>query len=196
MDRKVLFLAAACWLAPAFAHADPRGDLLHAFGQCAAMTDAPQRLACYDRLAPQLRAMNQAPANVASAPQPPTKEERRSRFGFDYVFGGGENKPQTTPQQFGEERVEKSPRQLAEAKKEEVNSITARVMRFKQSMDRKFVVYLDNGQVWEQLPSDSGVAHFSRPPRASTVTIARAILGSYSMTVSDNSSLFKVKRIK
>jgi hypothetical protein len=193
MDRKALPLAAVFALSPLIAHAEPGDALLRGLRNCAALTDAAERLACYDRLAPQF----QSPAQTAAAPPPePTKEEKESWFGLDTLFGGGEGKPQTTPQQFGEERVEKTPEQVEESKKEEIDSITAKLSDYATNAYGKFIVFLDNGQVWAQLQADSGKAHFVKNPKDVTVTIERAFLGSYSMTISDNVKLFKVKRLK
>ncbi len=156
---------------------------------------APERLACYDNLAPQFQP---SPQTAEAPPAPPhrTKEQKESWFGLDNLFGGGEDKPQTTPRQFGEERVEKAPEQAEEAKKDEVESITAKLTDYAKNSFGKFIVFLDNGQVWAQIPADTGKAHFAKDPKDNTVTIERAFLGSYSMTISGNTKLFKVKRLK
>lgn len=193
MDRKALPLAFVFALAPMLAHAEPGDALLRGLRNCTGLTDAAERLACYDRLAPQF----QPPAQTAAAPPPPpTKEEKESWFGLNNLFGGGEEKPQTKPEQFGEERVEKTPEQVEEAKKDEIDSLTAKLSDYAINSFGKFIVFLDNGQVWTQLQADSGKAHFAKNPKDVTVTIERAFLGSYSMTISDNVKLFKVKRLK
>lgn len=191
MDRKALPLAVVFALSPLCAHAQPSDALLRGLRNCASLTDAAERLSCYDRLAPQF----QPPARAAAAP-PPTKEEKESWFGLNNLFGGGEEKPQTKPEQFGEERVEKTPDQIQEAKKEEIDSITAKLSDYATNAYGKFIVFLDNGQVWAQLQADSGKAHFAKNPKEVTVTIERAFMGSYSMTISDNVKLFKVRRLK
>jgi hypothetical protein len=191
MDRKAFLAAAAFVLSPVLAHAQPSDNLLRGLRRCAALTAAADRLACYDRLASQF----QPPAQTAVAPSP-TKEEKESWFGLDNLFGGGEEKPQTAPQQFGEERIEKTPDQIEQEKKEEIDSITAKLSDYATNAYGKFIVFLDNGQVWAQLQADSGKAHFAKNPKDVTVTIERAFLGSYSMTISDNVRLFKVRRVK
>lgn len=185
MNRTACGLVAALCLAPNLAHAAPQDSLLHALADCAGMADAAARLACYDRLAPQFR-----------PPAPPTRAEKESWFGLDTLFGGGEDKPQATPQAFGEERIPKTPEQRAEAEKQSVDSITAKLSDYAKNAAGKFIVFLDNGQVWSQLSSDSGKASFAKAPKDNTVTIERAFLGSYSMTISNNTKLFKVKRLK
>ncbi len=192
MDRKALPLAIVFALSPLCAHAEPGDNLLRSLRNCATLTDAPARLACYDRLAPQF----QPQAQTAAPAPPPTKEEKESWFGLSNLLGGGEEKPQAKPEQFGEERIEKTPEQLEEAKKDEIDSITAKLSDYATNAYGKFIVFLDNGQVWTQLQADSGKAHFARNPKDVTVTVERAFLGSYSMTISDNVKMFKVKRLK
>ena len=197
MDRNALFLALSLGLMPSLAHADPRDALLLSLGRCAALADAPQRRACYDRLAPRLQAQIATPAKVAAAPPPPpTKEEKESWFGLDNLFGGGEDKPQKTPQEFGEERIEKTPEQEAKVEQEEIDNITARLTDYAKNPYGKFTVFLDNGQIWQQLSADTGEAHFDKVPSHNKVKIERAFLGSYSMTISNNTKLFKVRRVK
>lgn len=185
MIRNVCALVAALGFAPCLAQAAPPDGLMHALAQCAAIAQGGARLACYDRLAPQFR-----------PPTPPTQAEKEGWFGLDNLFGGGEDKPQPTPQAFGEERIPKTPEQQAESEKQTLDSISAKLNDYAKNAAGKFIVFLDNGQVWSQLSSDSGKASFAKTPRDNTVTIERAFLGSYSMTISNNTKLFKVKRLK
>ncbi len=151
MNRNALLLATTFCLIPVLANAEPRAALLKALGECATIAEAPERLSCYDKLAPQF----QAPAQTAEAPPappaPPTKEQKESWFGLDNLFGGGEGKPQATPEQFGEERIEKPPGKVEEAKEEQVESITAKLSDYAKNSFGKFIVFLDNGQVWQQI---------------------------------------------
>jgi hypothetical protein len=56
------------------------------------------------------------------------------------------------------------------------------------------VVFLDNGQIWQQLQGESEHANFSRS--GDTVTISRGFIGSYNLQINDSHKVFKVKRIK
>jgi hypothetical protein len=194
MDRKALVLTAAFCLVPTLALSDGRDDLIKALRYCAALTDAPSRLACYDRLAPQFAAPT--PQAATAPPAPPSKQEKESWFGLDDLFGGGEEKPQATPQQFGEETVRKTPEQAEQAKQEEIDSITAHLANYALDPYGRFTVFLDNGQIWAQLQGDSDRARFPKNLKAVTVTIERAIFGSYSMSIAGNHTVFKVKRLK
>ncbi len=174
--------------------ADPREDVLDAMGKCAAVTDNTARLDCYDAAAPRLRDVLNVPPPVLSTP--PTKDQEKSWFGFnlDGLFGGPAQ-VQTTPQQFGSEKTPEV-QQKVESAQQEVDRITAGVTEYSFTLDKKFIVFLDNGQVWRQLQGDTGEAHFHRTASDNTVTIERGILGSYSLTINDSNSTFKVTRVK
>ena len=59
----------------------------------------------------------------------------------------------------------------------------------------RFIVFLDNGQIWQQLEGDTDRARFSKSKK-DMVTISRGFLGSYNLVIGDHSGMFKVKRIK
>ena len=184
------FLAAG--FAPALA--DPREDVLEAMGKCAAITDDKGRLSCYDALAPHLRDVLNVPPPTLSAP--PTPEEQKSWFGFnlDGLFGSNDTS-QTTQQQFGSERTEAT-QQKVQAAEESLDSISAGVTEYSYTLDKKFIVFLDNGQVWRQLQGDDEVARFSRVPTDNKVTIDRGLMGSYNLKINDSEKTFKVTRVK
>ena len=175
-------------------HADPREDLLQAINKCAAVSDDKARLACYDAAAPHLRDVVSAPPQTMSTP--PTKEEEKSWFGFDLggLFGGSAPS-QTTPQQFGSETTAPV-KEKVEAAEQEVDSISAGVTEYSFTFDKKFIVFLDNGQVWRQMQGDSDEAHFSRVPTDNKVTIERGLMGSYNLSINDSKHIYKVTRVK
>jgi hypothetical protein len=170
-------------------YADPREDMLEAMGKCAAVADDKARLGCYDAVAPRLRDVLNTPS--ATLAGPPTKEEEKSWFGFDFgnLFGGASG-PQTTPQQFG---APTPPPDLASS---QLDSITAKVTNVSFTLDAKFIVFLDNGQIWQQIQGETGVARFNRPVDSNTVTVTRGILGSFNLFINDSGRGFKVQRLK
>lgn len=175
--------------APLIAHADPRDDMLHALDDCAATTDEHTRVACYDKIAPQLKA-------ALGAPHKPTAAEQKSWFGFDIdnIFGSAPAQ-QTTPQQFGSESLPAPPPPPGEAPPPgPIDSITANVANFAMDPFGKFVIFLEDGQVWQQLQGDSEHAMFHKS--GDTVTISRGLMGSYNLQINDSNKVFKVKRIK
>jgi hypothetical protein len=175
-------------------HADPREDLLQAINKCAAITDDKARLGCYDAIAPHLHDVVNVPPPVMTTP--PTKEEEKSWFGFNLGNLFGSSAPaQTTPQQFGQETTAPV-QQKVESAEQEVNSIAAKVTEYSFTLDKKFIVFLDNGQVWRQQQGDTGEAHFHRAATDNTVTIERGVFGSYDLMINDGNASFKVMRVK
>ena len=173
--------------------AGPREDVLEALGKCSVVTDDKARLTCYDAISPRLRdALNTPPENLS---RPPTKEEEKSWFGFnlDGLFGTSAA-AQTTPEKFGADQMASTQAQV-QAGHEEVDSISAGVTDYSMTPFGKFIVFLDNGQVWRQIPGDTEPARFSKSGK-NTVTIERGALGSYNMHIDDGVKTYKVTRVK
>lgn len=210
--KRISFVAlVALALSPIAAHAGPRDDLVAGMAKCAGVADNAARLSCYDALNPALKAaqaepaaaavsappvqsaMAPAAAPVAGAP-PPDKSAWYDPF---HVFGTSPRQ-QVRPEQFGAEDLAPPPPppgQPAPAEPQALDSITATVAEYTFSPFGKFLVILDNGQIWQQLQNDTGLAHFSKGHK-NTVTIDRGVMGSYNLLINDSSATFKVKRLK
>jgi hypothetical protein len=169
-------------------------DVLEAVGRCATVADNQARLACYDALAPRVKDALAAPPS--SLNRAPTVEEQRSWFGFDLgsLFGSSPAQ-QTTPQQFGSDRLPTTQAQ-EETAAAAVDSISAGVSEVSYTPFGRFIVFLDNGQVWRQIEGDADHAIFKKPAKENKVTIARGFIGSYNLTINDSEKLFKVTRVK
>jgi hypothetical protein len=193
---------AAIAIMPAIAVAGPREDLIDGMTKCAAVTDNTARLACYDALNPQLKAAQTAPpASPAPASPPPTQTgDNRAWYDPSRIFGTSPS-AQTTPQQFGGENLAPPappPPKPGEAppppRPEALDSITAKVTDYAFNPFGRVVVFLDNGQIWQQLDGDTDRAHFHRTD-VNTVEISRGMIGSYNMVVNDMGAALKVRRI-
>jgi len=180
---------------PAFA-ATSTQDLLEALGKCAAVAEDHARLACYDALSPHVKEALAAPPAALPGNRPPTDEEQRSWFGFDLgnLFGASPSQ-QTTPQAFGSDRLPET-----HAKEETaavaVDSITAGVTDYAYTPFGKFIVFLDNGQVWRQIEGDADHAVFRKSAKDNKVTINRGLIGSYNLMINGSERVFKVTRVK
>jgi hypothetical protein len=179
-------------LVPAAAVAGPRDDLIDGMAKCATVTDNAARLACYDALAPQLKA-------AQSAPQEPV--DNRAWYDPSRIFGTSPAQ-QTTPQQFGAEGLAAPPappRKPGEpappTPPPPLDSITAKVSDYAYNPHGRVVVFLDNGQIWQQILGDTDRPHFKKG-EVNTVVISRGALGSYDMVVNDGGLAIKVRRIK
>ncbi len=191
--RALLTVAALCTAVSGPALADPREDLLQAMNKCAGMADDRNRLACYDALKPQLQAALAAPPPVAS-------KDDSGWFGNLFGSDGGHNdQPQTQPGQFGSERLPAAEQAKVnpppeQPKVQEIDTITAAVTDYALTPSGRFIVFLDNDQVWQQIEGDTYSAHFKKS--GNTVTITRALFGSYALKLNDLNQIFKVKRVK
>ena len=174
----------------------PPQDVLEAVGRCAAVADNQARLACYDALAPRVKDALAAPPSSLPGNRTPTTEEQRSWFGFDLgsLFGASPAQ-QTTPQQFGSDRLPATHAQ-EETAAAAVDSISAGVSEVAYTPFGRFIVFLDNGQVWRQIEGDTDRAIFKKPAKDNKVTIGRGFIGSYNLTINDSAKLFKVTRVK
>jgi hypothetical protein len=176
--------------------AGPRDDVLEALGKCAVIAADKDRLACYDALTPRIKDVLATPP--ATLAHEPTKEEQQSWFGFDLggLFNGDGSPKQTTPEQFGSERIAPAPAQPGEPPKaEEVESISAGVTEYSFTLGGSFIVFLDNGQIWRQVEGDTDQAHFHKVATDNKVTISRGAFG-YNLLINDSVHIYEVRRVK
>ncbi|MBV9330209.1 MAG: hypothetical protein JOZ55_01515 [Alphaproteobacteria bacterium] len=179
-------------LSASSAFADPGEDALKAIANCTNLRDDHARLACYDAAAQGAKAALAATPAVAESPR-----QKESWFGLPDIFGGNGSAPQTTPERFGGENLPAAPAKPGEAPPpapEVLDSISAGVADFAIHLDGRFTLFLDNGQIWQQLPGDVDKAIFLRS--GNKVVISRGFLGSYNLTLNGSGKLFKVRRVK
>jgi hypothetical protein len=193
---------------PAMAGPDARQDLIDGMAKCAAVADNMARLACYDALNPTLRAAQEAPppapppavvpppATVPAA-TPPAQQADNGRPWYD-LFGVSPSH-QTTPETFGSEGLQAPPpppgAAPVEKPPEALESITATVTDYSFNPYDKFVVFLDNGQIWKQLASDTGGKARFNKGGTNTIVISRGFIGSYNANINDGPT-YKVTRVK
>ncbi|HEY1631846.1 MAG TPA: hypothetical protein VGF56_11055 [Rhizomicrobium sp.] len=75
-----------------------------------------------------------------------------------------------------------------------LDSIEAKVTAYSFTPFGKFVVVLDNGQIWQQSEGDPDRAHLTGA--SNTVSISRGAFGSYAATINDGHHQFKVTRVR
>ncbi len=137
-------------------------------------------------------------APIAAVPAPPPVADDRPWYDPGRMLGVSPRQ-QITPEQFGGENLmppKPPPGQVAvNQPPQEIDSIAASVRDWSFNAHNKFIVVLDNGQIWQQLESDAGNAHFMKNAK-NRVTISRGFMGSYDLVVNDASVLYKVRRLK
>lgn len=142
-------------------------DINAQLARCLTLNGAVERLSCYDRVAQ--GAVRAAPALAAPMTSPLQAQP-------------------APPRVFGQE-------QLPRYSVEQDERLTAEITAFQTDARGRFTVTLSNGQVWQQMAGDSGIAQ--RGPKSShTVNISRGSLGSYDLRFSDRNITFKVKRLR
>lgn len=180
--------------------ADPASDALAGLQRCKGVSEDKARLACYDALvAPGQTASAEPsaePPTQTASTAPPTKEQEKSWFGFDMsgLFGSSPSQ-QNTPQRFGSENLP-STRAKVETASNELDEISAKVTNYAFTPFGKFIVFLDNGQIWRQIEGDSDHAIFHKNPADNSVVIERGLIGSYNLHINGSSATFKVDRVK
>jgi len=213
-------LAALAVFFVAAAYAGSSDDIITAIGKCASVKDGAARLACYDQIAAQARAVTAVPQQTVAVPPaapqqpvtvgpvvppvqtaaqtPPATQKDESWFGLGSLLSSDDRRSpsgQMTPAQFGSEALAPPPAAPGQAAPEPLDSITATVDDFALNPFGRFTVFLDNGQIWKQLEGDTGKAYFSKNSK-NRVAISRGMIGSYNLVINDHGNLFKVKRIK
>jgi hypothetical protein len=151
-------------------------------GNCAVLTDSKIRLACYDGLAAQLKA--------ASAPAAQTGKgdwyNPVSWFGKDAPPSAG-----GTAADFGTESIAKPE---APVKAAEISRIAATIAKIDYSTIGRFIVTLDNGQVWRQIEGDS--TRLRSSAFGAKITISRGLFGTFNLVIDDSKALYKVMRVQ
>lgn len=163
------FLALA---APAIAQESPqRPAILDQVYACANITGEAERLTCYDAAVGRLREAQNS-GNLVAVDRAQAQEIERDAFGFSLP---------SLPRLFGNRNTEAAP-PIAETSLE-----IARVSR-RPNLPATFT--MTNGQVWTQI----GTENTGRVREGGAVTIRRAALGSFLMSVEAGGPAIRVRR--
>jgi hypothetical protein len=197
-------LLAAVFVAATPTQAGPRDDVVGVLVKCADIADKAERLDCYDRAAPQLRAAAQQPmapvvappataqaaapsppqtaAAEALPPQAPAAQQDDSFLGAINPFSGGPQGP--SAQQMAYQPIGG-----------EILPVTIGVAEYSIAPNGSFSVTLDNGQVWRERNE-----HFDHPQFRSdeknVVVIERGMIGGYNLYLKGEGKPYKVLREK
>ena len=154
---------------------------------CVAIEDAAARLACFDAATgrPGRSGLQRADTAVATAAAPAAASAPVSQ---------ATAKPQTLPNRTPEQAAaEFGLSAAALAEERGVNEISATVRSVEQSaLVGRWVVTLDNGQVWEQRETGTDAR---RPKAGEQVRIEQAALGSYLLRVPGKGT-HRVRRVR
>lgn len=143
---------------------------------CAAVSSAQERLACFDReVAPFASVRSQAGAPTAKAtPAPVVKPAAPSASTAAPSPSSTKAASGTSASSFGEESLAKSKKEPAQP----AEALHAKVQKLRPAGTGIFLMYLDNEQVWRH--DDGEDASFLHEGDA--ITITRGALGTYRLT--------------
>jgi hypothetical protein len=186
---RYFWLLATAVIVAAPAQADPARDVLSQIAKCADIAGAAERLQCYDTAATSAKIALAAPA------EQPAQQQAAVRTEEDDDEGGilswfGLSRPTTKPEEFG-----KPPEPVKEGPKE-ITEISASVIELARNAYGRSIFILDNGQVWKQIDGDQSDVAAPKEGEPMKVTIEKAILGSYSLSIDGRRGIVKVRRIK
>jgi hypothetical protein len=182
---KSMFFAVAGLLA--LTAAAEAQSLQQQMSKCLAMTGTLQRLACYDAVA---RGAGIAAAPVVRPAAPATAYAPGPAYApAPYAAPVQQAYIPPAPTGLGAERLPDSPTSQRKPAK-----LVADIVRFDLDLRGKFTLTLSNGQVWKQIEGDTDLTKPRKSAR--TVTIEKAIFGSYSLTFNDSQHLYKVTRLQ
>ena len=155
------------------AHADPSEDTLPEIARCAGIADSAARLKCFDAAA--LRADSARAAHQA--------EEPRGRVeGLEH---SGPPQTVTRTEDFG--KPPPPPK---------ITQITATVLELARTARGRAIFILDSGQVWRQLDGDDTDVQDPQPGKPMKVSIKRAFLANFNLTIEGRNGLIRVRRVK
>lgn len=197
MRLAAALIAAALLTAPAFA--DERSDAAAEVLSCSSVRGDKARLRCFEKAAPALRDAFPEAAAIAEAraeeARLAAKEEAKEDFGLPASVANAD-KP-FEEKAFGAEDLPKTAKADDDDHDDgEVDSIEAGVTEIGRSLNGKLIVFLDNGQIWRQLDSDTSKPYIRKNTEGVTAAIKRGALGSYVVRISGARDAFKARRVK
>jgi hypothetical protein len=171
MRAVLISLCFVAFAAPALAQETAAPAVLDQVFACSDINDEAQRLACYDGAVGRLREA-QTSGSLVAVDRTQVQEIEREAFGFSLP---------SLPQIF---------RNRGESTEGTVAEMQLTVERVVPRGDGTATFYMSNGQVWTQL--DGMNARHVRAGRE--VTIRRATLGSFMMSVPSGGPALRVRR--
>lgn len=156
---------AAGQIASAQSPAKARAGALQAVVDCRKLTDGAERLACFDKAAAQLDAAERA-GDVVVVDRAQVQEAQRSAFGFNirmpsFLSGGGGSKG------------------------EAIDTLESTIDSASQGSDGKWTFELPDGAIWKQTDNEN----IRNPRHGSKITIRKAAMGSYFLSVDGQRSV-------
>ncbi len=185
MAKTVRLFLIACVASAGFAAATAPAqayDIAAALLECRAVAKDKKRLKCFDAVAAGLEGA--APSASRSAEAGQSRPEVVET-------------PALSPEEsFGKEDLPKTKEQRQKEKKEKLRTLIATAIEIAKNRRGKYVVILDNGQVWRQLDADSASLLLPPDDEEIRVKITRRMFGAHMLNIVGDNRSIRVERIK
>lgn len=183
---RIFWLVTVSVLSISQAVANPARDALSAVAKCAEIAGTAERLQCFDAAAVSAK-------SVLGTAQKPPAPEAESEGGLMSWFGfEPETKPVTKPEDFGINEAN-----IPEEKRPaEISKISGKVVEFAKNALGRSIFILDNGQVWKQIEGDNTDVYQRAADGPMSVSIEKAMFGSFSLRIDGRTGIIKVRRVK
>ncbi|MBI1391600.1 MAG: hypothetical protein GC152_02555 [Alphaproteobacteria bacterium] len=194
----LITLAAASTLDAAVAQPTEGQAMIDAVAACASIAAAAPRLACYDRA---VGRPQEAAVSASGAPVDEGSSGSLSAVDPDVTLATRgaaqdprESEPRSAEAAFGAEDLPKT----FEARKREAgpDNIVAGIVDIATTGYGKYLIVLDNDQVWRQLQADTSRLRTPRDLGDIQATVTRRSLGGYSLSLSTGNRSIRVERVK
>ncbi len=140
--------------------------------------------------------------NVVSAARPQQSDEARERAAQAADAGAEDIDEQdavaaSSPAaaEFGAEDLAPSREEKKEREKKP-KTLRANIVEIALNARKRYVVVLDNGQVWRQLRADTARLLLPKDPSGAAVTVRRKRFGGYSLSLEGDNRSIRVERLK
>lgn len=163
--------------------AGPAGaqDLGSALLDCRAIEDSRDRLACYDNVA---GALSQGRMETSAAPVTRERQAAAPAPAAPVL---------TAEESFGRDDL---PEVRKEENEKKLKMITANVVEIGRNNRGKYVVILDNGQIWRQINADTNRLRVPKDAEGLVAEVKRKMLGAHDLSLNTGNRTIRVERIK
>lgn len=160
-------------------------DLNSRLIECRSIADGAERLDCFDAAVAGLEASTPSDSRAAAE----SSDAKQTEFAAA---------PTLSPEErFGQEDLPKTKEEIQKEEEEKPDSLTASVVDIAKNRRDKYVVILENGQVWRQLNADTASLLLpSSDDEEIRVTIRRRFLGAHTLSLEGDNRSIRVERIK
>jgi len=153
-----------------------RADQFQPFRDCSKIAENDSRLACFDSAA----------KKISSAVTDQNNNRKVELTRENQVENFGKSQLTSSPVKAVREKVQQ------EEKEKKLDNIKLKVVKYTYTKSKKFVAFMENGQVWKQ--NEGRKIHL--PKGEFDVTIKKGLIGGYIMNIPGKKSFIRVKRLK